>query len=107
MALPATIAQTLALALHELATNAAKYGALSVPAGEVDLSWRSDGRSLQMAWRENGGPPVQPPARRGFGSIMIERALMNAPGGGKVAIDWRPEGLACQIEVQLHPAPHA
>ena len=66
-------------ALHELATNAAKYGALSAPSGRVEVSWQIMGQGdlLEVHWRERGGPPVRPPARRGFGSRLLERGLVH------------------------------
>lgn len=96
-------ALALTLALHELATNAAKYGALSVEGGKVTLSWRIqppfDGAeaSFQLRWQESGGPAVQPPARAGFGSFMIRRTL---PGyfEGTANLDFHPEGLLYQLE---------
>src|SRR6478736_2917901 len=93
--LPAT-AQTIALALHELATNAAKYGALSVDAGYVELTWRTEPGKLELVWTESGGPLITPPERRGYGSRAIvagiERQL-----GGLVHFDWRPDGLRCTL----------
>jgi PAS domain S-box-containing protein len=97
-------ATALALALHELATNAAKYGALSRPDGHVTLAWAvSDapvGRRLEMSWRETGGPSVSPPARTGFGTRLIERGLA---GGLKaqVKLDYRPEGLVFTLSAPL------
>ena len=87
--------QTLALCLHELTTNAAKYGALSVPDGRVRVEWSrtAEGRVL-LRWSETGGPVVTPPTRRGFGSKMLETFMqMN----GKIDLDWRPQGLRCEI----------
>jgi PAS domain S-box-containing protein len=89
------------LAFHELATNAAKYGALSVAEGHVEVSWtlRRTGRDLRLVeidWRERGGPPVTPPGRQGFGSRLLERGLARRVGG-KVRLDFRPEGLECHI----------
>lgn len=75
----ARLTMALSLVLHELATNAAKYGALSVPEGRVDLAWEIDGDQLRMHWRESGGPPVEPPAHSGFGSRLIDLGL--APHG--------------------------
>ncbi len=67
---------TLALVIHELMTNSAKYGALSVPAGQVDVAWTRDASEcLILHWREDGGPPVKPPTRRGFGTTLIERSI--------------------------------
>jgi two-component sensor histidine kinase len=82
-------AQAIAVALHELATNAAKYGALSVPDGHVRVEWSHEpnGR-LVLRWTETGGPPVEPPTRRGFGSRVME---------GELRLDWRARGLACEI----------
>jgi two-component sensor histidine kinase len=69
------MALALAMGIHELATNAAKYGALSTEAGLVSVTWRLEQDQLLLAWRESGGPPVAPPATRGFGSRLLERAL--------------------------------
>lgn len=94
-------AVTLGMAFHELATNAAKYGALSVPSGRVQVAWAvGHDHRLHLDWRETGGPPVQPPRRRGFGSRLIERGL---PGelAGEVHLDFPPEGLHCTMEMSL------
>jgi light-regulated signal transduction histidine kinase (bacteriophytochrome)/CheY-like chemotaxis protein len=93
-------ALSLGLALHELATNAAKYGALSVSGGRVDVLWRPAGDRLVLDWRETGGPAVSPPARRGFGTLMIERSLRYELGG-TARLDFAPAGLACRIEIPL------
>jgi PAS domain S-box-containing protein len=93
-------AVSLVLALHELSTNAAKYGALSVPEGRVAVAWNIDGDRLRMEWRETGGPLVAPPGRRGFGLRMIERALA-ADLGGCVTMDFEPQGLVCRMEKLL------
>jgi len=94
--LPPATAQTIALALHELATNAAKYGALSVDPGYVDLSWRTEAEKLELVWTESGGPQISPPERRGYGSRAIvagiERQL-----GGLVNFDWQADGLRCTL----------
>jgi PAS domain S-box-containing protein len=91
-------AQTLALALHELATNAAKYGALSVQSGQVAVDWDLQPHGLLLGWTESGGPPPQPPAAPGFGirliSASIERQL-----AGEAVFHWRPEGLYCTLRV--------
>ena len=90
-------AQTLAMVFHELATNAAKYGALSVAEGRVEIVWDfSDQGLLNICWRESGGPPVQPPTRRGFGTTLITRALADTLGA-HAEIDWRRKGLVCEI----------
>jgi PAS domain S-box-containing protein len=93
-------AVSLALAIHELGTNAAKYGALSGPAGSVSVRWHAAEGRLGLVWSESGGPPVAPPAGRGFGTRMIERALA-AELGGEAVIDFRPEGLVCTVGASL------
>jgi PAS domain S-box-containing protein len=94
-------AVSLVMALHELATNAAKYGALSVPEGRVSLRWEAEeGGPLRLEWRETGGPPVAAPDRRGFGLRMIERALA-ADLAGRVEVEFNPEGLVCRIDGSL------
>ena len=96
-------AQAVAMVLHELATNAAKYGALSVPAGRVQVAWsvQPDG-SLTLSWSERGGPPVTRPKRRGFGLTIIGRALSSIPGA-ESRVDWRPEGVACEVRIPRRP----
>lgn len=94
---------TLAMAFHELITNAAKYGALSAAQGRVIVQWdsmRDDaGRSfLRMKWQEEGGPPATPPRRRGFGSRLIENSIA-AELGGSAHLMFTPEGLRCEIIV--------
>ena len=105
--LPPREALAVAMALHELFTNAVKYGALSNLAGRVRLNWtRRDGKTpvLALSWTESGGPPVTPPIRRGFGSVLLERSLQQDLGG-KVAIDFRPEGLCCTIDIPFAELP--
>ena len=87
----------LSLALHELATNAIKYGALSAPGGRVEISATQQGGALALVWRECDGPPVEPPTRQGFGTRMISHAL-NADLG-EVRLDWAPTGLVCTIRL--------
>lgn len=94
------IAQTVAIALHELATNAAKYGALSDPDGRVDVSWSSFEGRLSLIWKESGGPEVEPPTNKGFGTKIITASLAD-PRRGKVVFDWRPEGLICTLELNM------
>jgi PAS domain S-box-containing protein len=92
-------AQAIAVALHELATNAAKYGALSVAKGQVDLKWSHEAdERLILRWTEIGGPAVQPPARQGFGARVVERMIGQLKG--KARFDWRPQGLVCEITLQ-------
>jgi PAS domain S-box-containing protein len=93
-------AVVLGMALHELATNAAKYGALSSKTGVVDVDWSEDHGRLAVVWAERGGPLVVPPQRSGFGRIMIERALI-ADLQGKVDLDFAPQGLICRIELPM------
>ena len=97
-------ALSLALMLHELSTNAAKYGALSCPEGKVTIDWGTvtgaEHPQVWLKWREQGGPPVSPPSRRGFGSRLIERGLAGQIGG-RVALDYHPEGLICTLEAPL------
>ncbi|HEX2560931.1 PAS domain S-box protein [Phenylobacterium sp.] len=100
-------AVALALALHELATNAVKYGALSAPAGSVSVTWlatpaAADER-LHLEWREENGPAVTPPTRTGFGSRLLEQGLAGELGG-EVGLDYRPKGLVCTVRAPLHGA---
>ncbi|MFN3513901.1 MAG: sensor histidine kinase [Phenylobacterium sp.] len=97
------LAVNLVMILNELATNAAKYGALSVPAGAVSLEWTASAEGLSAIWREQGGPPVAPPAREGFGMRMKRRAL--TPFGGKVEVAFEPTGLVCRLSVPLTAEP--
>ncbi len=92
-------AQAVAVTLHELATNAVKYGALSVPDGHIDLTslHEADGR-LILRWREMGGPAAQAPTHRGFGTRIIERMIDQQKG--KVRFDWHADGLVCEITLQ-------
>jgi PAS domain S-box-containing protein len=93
----------LAMALHELATNAVKYGALSNEKGRVRIAWeipRDDPpKRFQLRWQESGGPPVNPPGQRGFGSLLIERALQNHLG--QAQLDFDPRGLVCLMEISF------
>lgn len=95
---------SLALAIHELATNAVKHGALSRPEGRVTIRWArsesTDGPRLMLTWTERGGPPVSVPTKRGFGTRMIERGLA-AELGGSVKIDFAPDGLVCTVDAPL------
>lgn len=96
---PAT-AQTLALALHELVTNSAKYGALSALSGQLAIKWQVDDNVLAVTWEESGGPVVLPPTTRGFGTRSLI-ASVETQLGGQTAFDWRPEGLVCRLTVPL------
>jgi PAS domain S-box-containing protein len=94
------IAQAVAVTLHELATNAAKYGALSTANGHIDLKWshEANGR-LKLRWIETGGPTVEPPTRRGFGRRVIEQMIAQLKGESR--FDWRAEGLVCEITLRV------
>lgn len=100
--LPCAARGVLALAVHELTTNALKYGALSVPDGRVKVNWRTHGGQLTISWRETGGPLVQPPQKRGYGSIMLRR-LVEAVGGN-LAVEFQPAGVTAEITLALEPA---
>jgi two-component sensor histidine kinase len=93
-------AQTIAVTLHELATNAAKYGALSVPTGKVRVEWSraTDGRVV-FRWTEADGPPATPPTRRGFGTRVMEGMMRQMKGD--MRFDWRAEGVACEIVMPI------
>jgi PAS domain S-box-containing protein len=90
--LNAAAAQAIGFTLHELATNAGKYGALSTDAGRVDVQWRRDGEVFAMRWTERNGPPVRPPEHGGFGSTVIE-AMVKHTLGGEVELDYASSGL--------------
>jgi PAS domain S-box-containing protein len=94
--------QTLALslALHELATNAAKYGALSRPEGRVALRWEAQSGTLNLSWRESGGPPVAAPSRRGFGSRLLQDLLFRDLGG-QTRLEFPASGVCCSITAAL------
>ncbi|KMO31728.1 histidine kinase [Methylobacterium variabile] len=98
--LPPRIALSIAMALHELATNAVKYGALSVPAGQVALTWGVAEGRLSLRWQERGGPSVVPPTRTGFGSRLIERSLARELDG-TVSLSFPREGVICTIVAPL------
>jgi PAS domain S-box-containing protein len=93
-------ALALSLALHELSTNAAKYGALSNEAGRVSIGWQISGPALRLEWKESGGPAVIQPKQRGFGSRLVERGLA-ADLGGKATLYFEPDGLLCLVEASL------
>jgi PAS domain S-box-containing protein len=98
-----TATQNIGLALHELATNASKYGALSVPQGRIAIEWSFDGGAdgspfLLLTWRERNGPTVRKPARRGFGHVVIERTLADSLQGD-VKLDFAPRGLSWEVRI--------
>ncbi|HEX7759844.1 MAG TPA: PAS domain S-box protein [Caulobacteraceae bacterium] len=92
-------ALALSMILHELFTNAAKYGALSNEQGRVSVLWTREAGALELWWRESGGPPVSPPTRLGFGSRMIEALARDLDGVAR--LDFQPQGLACGITAHL------
>jgi PAS domain S-box-containing protein len=102
VALPAKSSLMLTMCLHELATNAAKYGALSNGTGQVHVGWELLGngsdRKLKLSWRETGGPRVNAPQHKGFGSVLIEQSFA---GYGETLFDFRPDGLRCSLELSL------
>jgi PAS domain S-box-containing protein len=94
-------AQTVAISLHELATNAAKYGSLSAAEGHVEITWsRTADGLLSLRWIESGGPPVTPPTHRGFGTSIMENIIAGQLRG-EVHFDWRDQGLTCEIALPL------
>jgi two-component sensor histidine kinase len=95
------VAQAIAVVLHELATNAAKYGALSATEGQVHVEWsRAQDGQLRLSWTETGGPPVKLPTRRGFGTSVLETMIRDAVNG-RVQLDWHAEGLWCEIAIPM------
>ena len=105
--LSAKTALSLSMAMHELATNAVKYGAWSSETGQVSVAWSLEpdltGERLRLEWRESGGPPVSAPKRRGFGSRLVERGLA-AELEGEARLRFEPDGLVCSIEAPLRGA---
>jgi len=97
IALTPAMAQPVAMVLHELLTNAVKYGALSVPHGRINLDWAFEGDSLVLRWIESGGPPAKAPKKSGFGISVISASLQNF--SGNVIFEWRPDGLRCDIRI--------
>jgi len=107
--LPAIAAQPITMAVHELATNAVKHGALSVPGGRISISWRSameaGKTTVRLRWVETGGPPVHhAPQRQGFGSRVLDSTIRGQLGGN-VSLKWERAGLVCELEVPLTRTP--
>jgi PAS domain S-box-containing protein len=102
--IPRDMVISVGMAVHELTTNAVKYGSLSVPEGRVHVVIATDGApvepKLTMIWTESGGPEVETPTRRGFGSLLLNR-LLSSQLGGELAIDYRPEGIVARVEIVL------
>jgi two-component sensor histidine kinase len=103
--LAAKMALSISMALHELATNAVKYGALSTDKGWVSITWQtqSNGQELHLEWLEADGPAVAPPSRKGFGSRLIERGLAQELGGS-ARIEYRTTGVWCEITARISSA---
>ena len=95
-----TDALNLAMIFYELATNAAKHGALSTPEGEVTLRWRAEAGRTRVSWTESGGPPVAEPRRQGFGSRLIARATQDLQPS---SLSFGHEGLRCEFALPPHP----
>jgi PAS domain S-box-containing protein len=93
-------AVALAMAMHELATNAVKHGALSMPTGRVDVSWSAEAKRLRLTWRESGGPPLEGPVQRGFGARLLERGLAEELHGD-VCLEFLPTGVLCTVDAPL------
>jgi two-component sensor histidine kinase len=99
MFLSPKLAVTMALLVHELATNSAKYGALSAPTGQIAICWSLSDARLNIEWRESGGPVITPPTHHGFGMQLLSRALDQF--GGTVETTFEPTGLICKLTVPL------
>jgi two-component sensor histidine kinase len=97
--LPASLAQAVAVAIHELATNAAKYGSLSVPSGRIRVRWdASDLDGIVLRWSERGGPKIKdPPTRKGFGVGAVDGVIRTLKG--RISRQWKPEGLDCELSL--------
>ena len=93
-------AQAISMTLHELATNAAKYGSLSVPGGNVQVRWFRDGARIGLCWEERGGPPAKEPSSRGVGSRMMD-SMIRGQFKGTIRFDWREEGLTCDFSLPM------
>ena len=102
--LPSKHITAVGMALHELSTNAVKYGALGTAGGRVRLSWTAEAEQLTIKWKESGGPPVRPPTGRGFGTRLLQAGLLGRDEGS-VALDFAADGVECTIRVKLHVEP--
>jgi two-component sensor histidine kinase len=89
------LAQTIVMVLHELTTNAVKYGALSIPSGRLRVEWSLGEAHLVIRWSEADGPPVEPPRRQGFGTRVVNKVIQDLKGS--LRFDWNPDGIACEI----------
>ena len=99
ISLPPATAQGLALALHELATNAAKHGALSSLGRQGQPDWQLQRDALTLHWVESGGPPIEAPSARSFG-LKVIKASIEQQLGGKATFDWNPKGLRCDLSIR-------
>jgi PAS domain S-box-containing protein len=95
LTLTAALAQAIAVSVHELAANAAKYGSLSSPSGKIEVSWQTDNTHLALHWKETGGPRVAEPARKGFGVGAVDGVVRTL--SGTITRQWKPEGLICDF----------
>jgi two-component sensor histidine kinase len=102
---PARLATSLGLVVHELTTNASKYGALSSADGAIDVAWRRDGDRLELAWTEHGGPPPKPVGRRGFGTKLLQACMRQFDG--TIDLDYAPAGLRLRLTLRLPRHPRA
>nr|WP_276208769.1 PAS domain-containing protein [Caulobacter sp. 17J65-9] len=93
-------ALAISMALYELGANAARFGALSIPAGAIEVNWRIEGEQLELNWRESGGPPVKPPTHRGFGSRLIEQGLAGELGA-RTVLAFDQAGVTCAVFAPL------
>lgn len=96
VSLPPDTTQAIGLAIHELATNAVKYGALSVDSGRLDIGWQVSGDALALDWKESGGPVVTPPARKGFGHVVLETIAARSVGG-EATLAFAPGGIQWRL----------
>jgi two-component sensor histidine kinase len=90
---------SLALLFYELATNAAKYGSLSIEQGAVEVKWEADEKDVRLEWREAGGPVTKPPEKQGYGVRLVNTATEQL--GGKIEYDWRPDGLIARLRLPV------
>ena len=97
--LPPSLAQAIAVAVHELATNAAKYGALSSERGAVKVTWTIVDQDVHLVWQESGGPLASPPASQGYGSRLVAATVASLDG--KLDYDWAPAGLKAEMRFPL------
>jgi PAS domain S-box-containing protein len=97
------VAQAVAMTIHEFATNAAKYGALSTQGGRVAVTWSRDKDQAVLRWVETGGPTVSAPTRRGFGTRVVGSMIEQIKG--RLDVEWRPEGLCCEMSIPVLPSP--